>query len=249
MNLRRVAITLIAVQCLAVSPAFAASTKPTPKTTSVKKVTTSKKAVTTSKSATVKKSTTIKKSATVKKVPVRKYVYHAPVKKIVPSPSVKWPPSGFKAVGSAFARVPTGAELVGILSAMKNSSAPINACSIDPAKPSAPAFSCAAILVGATEKCTWWKVSSTITGIDPSSAANRVTFGEITVLQPGAAGKTIQTIFLVSPIPLQTGVMFGGIHATCGIGPTTDTVPSSTFVADPSYTPATASPSPSPSNS
>jgi hypothetical protein len=242
-NLRRVAIALIAIQCLAASPSFAASAKPTPKASATKKVTTPKKVIATKKAVAPKKSTTVKK-----KVPVRKYVYHAPTKQAVPSPSVKWPPSGFKAVGSAFARVPTGTELVGILSAMKDSSSPINSCSIDPKKPNTPAFSCAAILVGATEKCTWWKVSSIITGIDPSNAANRVTIGDITVLQPGAAGKTIQTIFLVSPIPLQIGVMFRGIQATCGIGPTTDIVPSSTFVADPSYTPP-ASPTPSPTNS
>ena len=221
----------------------------TKKALTPKKTVTPKKSAVTKKSATVKKSTTLKKSTTIRKsTTVRKA---APIRKVAPtSPKVNWPPQGFKAVGSAYARVPTGTELVGILSAMKNSSEPVNSCSIDPAKPTAPAFSCAAILVGATERCTWWKVSSTITGIDPSNAANRVTIGDITVLQPGAAGKTIQTIFLVSPVPLQTGVMFGGIHATCGIGPTTDQVPSSTFTPDPSYTPApTATPSPSPSNS
>ena len=209
--------------------------------------TTAKKSVTPKKSAvgTVKKTATIKKTA-----PVRKYVYHAPIRKAVtPSPSANWPPKGFTSVGTAYARVPSGTELIGILSAMKNSADPVNSCSADPSKPNSHAFSCAAILVGSTQRCTWWKVSATIDGVDPTNPAGHVTFGEITNVVAGAAAKTIQTIFLVSPIPLQTGVRFTGIHALCGIGPATDPVPSSTFAPDPSYTPApTATPSPTSSN-
>ena len=286
MKLRRVAIALIALQFLGAPAVFAASAKPTPKATTLKKVLTPPKVSTTKKPTvkttsstrsrtpskkplvTPKKSTTAKKSTKTekatstpkKKVTVRKYVYHAPIHKAVtPTPAAKWPPKGFTSVGTAYARVPTGTELIGILSAMKNSSSPVNSCSIDPNKPSVPARSCAAILVGSTERCTWWKVSSTITGIDPANSANRVTIGQITDVEAGAAAKTIQTIFLISPVPLQTGVRFGAIQALCGIGPATDPVPSSTFVPDPSYTPApstspttsaspTASPSPSATN-
>ena len=271
-NVRKLAVTLCAIISIASSPAYAATAKPTHSPTATKKVVAPKKVVATKKSTTAtkavapKKTTTLKKSVSPKKstsakklvtapkkVAVRKYVYHAPVHKAVkPSPATNWPPKGFTSVGTAYARVPSGTELVGILSAMKNSSAAINSCAMDPAKPNAPAYSCAAILVGSTEKCTWWKVSSKITGVDYANSANRVTIGQITVLQPGAAAKTIQTIFLVSPIPLQTGIKFGDIHALCGIGPSTDPVPGSTFAPDPSYTPpptpvATPSATPSPS--
>ena len=211
---------------------------------SPKKTTSAKKTLTTKKSAT----STIKKTVTTKRsVTVHKYVYRAPVRKAVtPTPAVKWPPSGFKSVGTAYARVPTGAELLGILSAMKDSVSPVNSCSVDPNKPSVPALSCAAILVGSTQRCTWWKVSSLITGIDPANPAGRVNIGKITDMEAGATAKTIQTIVLVSPIPLQTGIEFTGIQAECGIGPTTDPIPSSTFVPDPSYTPApSTSPAPS----
>ncbi len=260
-NVRRVAIALIALQCLSVPTSFAATAKPTPKATA-KKATTPTKAPVFKKSVTPKKPVVTKKPVvskkkvlvTKKKVAVRKYVYRKPVRKPVPpSPAPNWPPKGFRVVGSAYARIPTGAELVGILSALKNSSAAINSCSVDPMKPGSQALSCAAILVAAGQRCTWWKVASTITGIDPANPANRITLGGITVFQAGAVAKSIQTIFLVSPIPLQTGVKFSDIQATCGIGPTTDTVPSSTFVPDPSYTPVptvtpspTASPTPSP---
>jgi len=260
-NFRRVAIALIALQCLSAPTSFAATAKPTPKPTASKTIAkkipvVTKKPVATKKPVFTKKPVVTKKKVPVakKKAAVRKYVYRKPVRKPVPpSPAPNWPPKGFSSVGSAYARIPTGAELVGILSAMKNSSAAINSCSVDPKKPGSPALSCAAILVAAGQRCTWWKVKSTITSIDPATPTNRITLGGITVLDAGAAAKTIQTIFLVSPIPLQTGVKFGDIQATCGIGPTTDTVPSSTFEPDPSYTPAptdspstSASPTPSP---
>jgi hypothetical protein len=269
-KLHRVAIALIALQFLSAPAALAATAKPTPKTTLVKKATTSKKVsdakksttkstvkkstaaktktTTTKKTASTKKTTSAKKTLAIKKTAtVHKYVYHAPVRKAVtPTPALKWPPKGFTSVGTAYARVPTGTELVGILSAMKDSATPVKSCSIDPNKPNTPALSCAAILVGSTERCTWWKITSTITGIDPSNPTNRVTIGQITDVEAGAAAKTIQTIFLISPVPLQTGVRFGSIQALCGIGPATDPVPSSTFVPDPSYTPApTTSPTPS----
>lgn len=246
---------LIALQCISASQVNAAAPKPKPSATSApkKKVTTHAKL----KVGTPKKSTLTKKKLVVTKKPVikHKYVYHKAVpKKISPLPKPKWPPIGFTSIGTAFARVPTGQELIGLLSAMSDPSAVINSCSRDPKKPSAPAFACAAILVGATQKCTWWRVSSLIKGIDPANPAGRIDLGEITTLERGASAKTIQTIFLVSPVPLQTGIMFTGIHALCGIGSSTDSVPSTTFVPTPTPTPAPSAtdlptPSPSPTSS
>ena len=61
-NLRRVAIALIALQCIAVTPAFAASAKPSPKVTSSKKGITPKKVVATKKAVAPKKSVATKKA-------------------------------------------------------------------------------------------------------------------------------------------------------------------------------------------
>ncbi len=246
---------------------MATAPKPTPKTTTTKKIATPskpkkavakkvplKKKVTTTKKTKVlapKKITATKKKVAVakKKVVQPPHIYHKAVpKRVQPSPKPKWPPVGYTSIGSAYARVPTGAELIGILSAMKNPTAAINSCALDPKNPSAPAYACAAILVGSTEKCTWWRISATITGIDPSTPTARVSLGDLTTFENGAAAKTIQTIFLVSPVPLQTGIRFTAIHALCGIGPSTDPVPSTSFTVASSATP-TPSPSPSPSNS
>ncbi len=130
---------------------------------------------------------------------------------------------------------PNRTELIGILSAAKKPAAGINSCAADPKHPANPPHSCAAILVASSKKCTWWKISSTITGIDPADSSARISLGDITTYVVGAAAKKIQTIFLVSPLPLETGVKFTEIHATCGVGPSTDPVPSTTF--EPAPTP------------
>jgi len=246
-TLRRVAIILIALQCIGLSQSYAATAKPTPrpahKVTIIKKAIPKKKVVAKKKAIPKKKVvakkpvvakrkvTTKKKLVPKKKVVVHHYIYHKPVfKPVPPSPSPSWPPVGFTSLGFAYARIPTGAELVGILSRVKKPSATINVCAKDPKHPTAMAHSCAAILVAASQKCTWWKITSTVIGIDPANPSKRIALGDITTYAIGAAAKKIQSIFLVSPIPLQTGVKFTHIHALCGIGHATDPVPSTTFV-------------------
>ena len=239
MKFRRVIIPLIALlalQGVALPGAIGAtpSAKPKPKISAAKKVVTSKK-----------KTIPVKKKAN-----VRKYVHRAPVRKaVLASPSPRWPPPGFISVGTAYARAPSGTELIGILSALKNSSSTTNSCAIDPKKPNAPAFSCAAILVGSTQRCTWWKISSTITGIDPANPPGRISLGAFSNVVTGAPAKTIQTIILISPIPLSTGVKFTALHALCGIGSSTDTIPSTTFIPTPVQTPTeTPTETPTPTN-
>lgn len=216
-NLKQVALALIVLQCLGLSYSVAASPSPKPQ----HKITILKK-----------------KPVPVKQRVVHTYNYHPRQRKVrAATPQVIWPPKGFTSMGSAYARVPTGDELVGILSTSKDATSSINSCAADPKSPSAPAFSCAAILVGATERCSWWKVTSTVSGIDPADQANRITLGEIAIVQAGARAKTIQTIFLVTPVPLEVGVRFSAIHALCGVGSSTDLVPSSSFVPAESATP------------
>lgn len=220
---RRIAIALIALQCVGLTQSYAAT--PTAKPHS--------------------------KVSTVKKRVEKHHSYRASKRKPVqPSPASSWPPRGFTSVGTVFARVPTGTELVGILSAMSDGAEQIRSCAVDPKSSDALAHSCAAILVGSTEHCTWWKISATVTGIDPANSSGRISLGDISVMQPGAAAKTIQTIFLVSPVPLQRGVRFSAIRARCGIGPSSTPVPSTTFTPTPNETPPpTVTPTPTPSPS
>ena len=237
-NVRKVAIILIALQCLGISQSYGATTKPKPKPTveSTHRVASTKVA---------SKKVLHTKVASKKAVATPHFIYQRPAPKKVPAKAtIKWPPAGFTSIGTAYARVPTGEELVEILSAKSDPTDSINSCALDPNNPSAVAYACAAVLVGATNQCTWWRVSSTMTGIDPADATNRIILGDLTTYVKGAEAKTIQTVFLVSPIPLQTGIKFTAIHALCGIGPSTAQIPSTVFTAAPSTVP-TASPSPS----
>jgi len=268
-SLKKTLVALILVPVIALAGmnvSDAASAKPKPKVTHSKTVhskkTTTKKAAT--KKASTKKST--KKSVAKKSTKVsKKTSYVAPKKVTAPVKrkakkvaTIKWPPVGFASIGSAFARVPTGTELLKILATTTTPTPGLTKCSPDPKNPSAPAFACAAILVGSTEKCSWWKVTTSITGPDPANSSNRIVYGELTTLQPGAAAKTIQTVFLISPVTLQPGIQFTGITALCGIGSTAEKVPSTSFDQSPDYnpqptpspsaTPASPEPSPSPSN-
>ena len=197
----------------------------------------------------------VKKNSKIeKKTVAQKHPHRVPVHKAaLPAASLVWPPLGFRSAGTAFARVPTGVELIGILSTMKNSSTATNSCAADPKKPNTRAFSCAAILVGSTLRCNWWKISSTITGIDPANPPGRISLGDFSDTVSAAAAKTIQTIIMVSPVPLAPGIKFSALHAFCGIGPSADIVPSSTFIPTPVQSPeptesATPIETPSPAN-
>jgi len=270
---RQALVALILVPAIAASgmnASSAASAKPKPKATHTKSIHKKLATKTSTHAKTVVRKTkahhSVSKKLVTKKSVNRKAAYvaprkvAAPVKKVVKKvTAIKWPPAGYTSIGTAYARVPTGTELLKILATTTTPTPGLTTCSPDPKNPSAPAFACAAILVGSTEKCSWWKVTSSITGPDPANTSNRIVYGELTTLQPGAAAKTIQTIFLISPVTLQPGIQFTGITALCGIGSTAEKVPSTSFDQSPDYNPqatpspsdvpASPEPSPSPSNS
>ena len=225
---------LIALSLLATSaPAsHSVTAKPTPKPTM--------KATTKPSVKTGTKVTTPKKKV-VKKV-YRKY---KPRKRVVitPSPAANWPPAGFVSNNGVYAKVPTGAELVGILSALKSPSGSVKQCSQDPKNPAAVAKSCGAVLAAAQDGCSWWEVNSVVNGVDPNNPNGQIILGNLRTLSGGTPAHSVSTIILISDVPLITGVKFTNITVKCWPTPTTEHVPSNTF------TPATASPSPSPSPS
>ena len=196
------------------------------------------------------KPTTKPKVVVTKKPTVHHYIYRKRVRKpISPSPSPAWPPPSFTSANGMYARVPTGQELIGILSSKVDPVGPVDVCAPDPKHPNKVAMSCGAVLVASTTGCSWWEVNSTITGIDPNNSPNRITFGALRVLTKGTAAHKVSTIVLVSGIPLTTGVKFTSISAKCWLTPTDETVPSSTFTISPGVvlTPTpTLTPTPSP---
>ncbi len=223
---------LIALSLLgATAPAsHSVTAKPTPKPTVRAKASAKPSAKTGTKVTTPKKKA-------VKKV-YRKY---KPRKRVVitPSPAANWPPNGFVSNNGVFAKVPTGAELVGILSALKSPSGSVKQCSQDPKNPTSVAKSCGAVLAAAQDGCSWWEVNSQVNGVDPNNPNGQVVLGTLRTLSGGTPAHSVSTIILVSDVPLTTGVKFTNIVVKCWPTPTTEHVPNNTFTA--------ATPSPTPS--
>ena len=176
-----------------IAPVYAATSKPAPtksvaplkKTaspTSVKKTVTTKPAP---KAATSKKVTT--------KAPTNKRTYVR--KKVTPSPSPKpiWPPKGFIENNGVFARIPTGQELVGLLSAKTTLAKTVQACE---------ASACGAVYVASATDCTWWEISANVFGPSYADITNYVQYGSLRVLMPGTSAHTVTPVFLVSSEPL-----------------------------------------------
>jgi hypothetical protein len=189
---KKLALALALILTVTVTPALAATKSPTP----TPKASVSKKAPA--------------KKAPVKKPPVKK---KAPAKKNVkmsPSPSPKWPPTGFKTDALAetklYMKIPTAKELVGILSAKSSLSSQIKACT---------SFTCGAVLVASEIGCRWWQVTGSVIGA--TSAENRTikTFGKVTTSVNKSNPKQILTVLLVTTEPIGAGHIVSNIKADC----------------------------------
>ena len=193
MKSKKLALALALVLTVTVTPAVAATKSPTP---------TPKASVT--KKAPAKKAPT-KKPATKKKAPAKKKVTKA-----TPSPSPKWPPTGFKTdpLGETklYMKIPTAKELVGILSAKSSLSSQIKSCT---------SFTCGAVLVASEIGCRWWQVTGSVIGA--TSAENRAikTFGKVTTSVNKSNPKQILTVLLVTTEPIGAGHIVSNIKADC----------------------------------
>jgi len=172
-------------------------------------------------------------------VPIVRTVPRSSTEKVAkPNPTSTWPPVGFTSTNGVYARVPTGKELMAILVAKYDPSSPIARCAPDPKKPKAAAMSCGAVLVAATSGCAWWEINSTVTGIGPSKISHRIQLGSLRVLASKTKSRVIQTVILVSGVPLAPGVMFTKIVAKCWLTPPSEKIPSTVFTKPSSPTPA-----------
>ena len=194
---------------LTMLPTHAATTKATP-TPTVK---------TTAKPTASAKATATKK-AVVKKKPRKKVT-------VSPSPKPKWPPSGFKASGDVYAKIPTAKELVGTASNSKILTAQL-AQKVDGVA-ICEKYSCGAVQVASLDGCTWWEVNSKLVG--ETSATNKTlkTFGSIRTLAGKTTSKQITTILIISQEPLELRHVVTNISAICHKGPATEKIPSTTY--------------------
>lgn len=171
------------IALIAAPASYGATAKPTPKPTISKKTTTAAKPTVTKKAT----SSATKKPVVKRKVYVRK--------KVKPSPSPKpvWPPKGFIENNGVFARVPSGTELVGLLSAKTTLAKTVLACE---------AYACGAVYVASATDCTWWEISANVYGPSYADITNYIQYGSLRTLMSGTSARTVSPVFLVSTEPL-----------------------------------------------
>jgi len=213
---------------------------PTPKpTTKVSKKATPKPAVS-AKPASSKPSVSSKTTATKKptKKPVKKKKKVKKTATPIPSPSPIWPPVGFTSKGGIYAKIPTGKELLGLLSAKVKLADDVKKCEKN---------ACGAVVVAAEMQCRWWEIRSTVSMIDPADPAKKLLLGSLRTTYNSLSPKTYANILLISDEPLylpaaidpatnqelapvaRTGISIGGISATCHKAATNETIPTSIY--------------------
>ena len=194
-------------------PTHAATTKATPTPTAKASAKPSVSAKATAKPTATKK-------AVVKKKPRKKIT-------ITPSPKPKWPPSGFKANGDVYAKIPNAKELVGTASNSKILTAQL-AQKVDGVA-ICEKYSCGAVQVASLDGCTWWEVNSKLVGETSATDKTLKTFGSIRTLAGKTTSKQITTILIISQEPLELRHVVTNISAICHKNPATEKIPSTTY--------------------
>ncbi|CAB5239915.1 unannotated protein [freshwater metagenome] len=168
-------------------------------------------------------------SATPKPKPTKKSAPHKKVakKKVIPSPSAKWPPKGFSPSDDkyVFAKIPNQKELQGEASNIYDKSN--NALRYDLRK--CETLACGAITVAAEISCTWWEISSIFERVDTTTGLAVEKLGTLRTLSPSTRARNLQTIMLVSQIKgvqedglLRQDIKTGKIELTCHRDPAPD---------------------------
>jgi len=177
------AFTLTALMIPTVATAASPSPKPTTHSTAKS---TAKAAPKSTAKATAKKTTTAKRTTT--------HHYYAPKRVVVtPSPKPVWPPKGFAANNGVYAFIPSGSQLVSLLSAQSKLATQVTQCK---------AMACGAVYVGSDSDCQYWEVNSKVYGPNPADVTSMIEYGTLRTLAPATKAQKILPIILVSGEPL-----------------------------------------------
>ena len=231
-------ISILVATTLFTSSSFAVT--PTPKPTAkASKTATPKPAASakpTSSKPSVSSSTTTTKKPTKKPVKKKKKVKKTATP--IPSPSPIWPPVGFTTKSGIYAKIPTGKELLGLLSAKVKLADDVKKCEKN---------ACGAVVVAADIQCRWWEIRSTVSMIDPADPAKKLSLGSLRTTYNSLSPKTYANILLISDEPLylpaaidpatnqelpavaRTGISIGGISATCHKATTNEAIPTNIY--------------------
>ena len=225
--------------CLVLLGSSAHAATPTPKPSS--KPSPSKKAtVKPTGKSTVKSDSTkkpVKKKATKKPTKNKKKVKKTATP--IPSPSPIWPPVRFTSNKGIYAKIPTGKELVGLISAKRKLAADVVKCSTN---------ACGAVIVAADYSCKWWEIKSTVSGNDPNDPSKKILLGTLRTTYGSLNPNTYANILLISDEPLfmpetldpitltpmppipRPGIVVGNISATCHKSSANEKIPTNTYL-------------------
>jgi hypothetical protein len=180
-------------------------------------------------------------STTTSKKPTKKPVKKKKVKKTatpIPSPSPVWPPIGFTASNGIYAKIPSGKELLGLISAKIGLATDVKKCETN---------ACGAVIVAADFVCKWWEIKSTVSGVDSSDPNKKVLLGSLRTTYGELGPNTYANILLISDEPLfmatttdpstglpaaavaKNGIIVGGIQAICHKSATSEKIPSNVY--------------------
>jgi hypothetical protein len=234
----RIFISVLLATALFTTSSYAVT--PTPKPTTKASKTATPKPAASAKPASSKPSMSSSSATTKKptKKPVKKKKKVKKTATPIPSPSPVWPPVGFTANAGIYAKIPTGKELLGLLSAKVKLAADVKKCETN---------ACGAVVVAADIQCRWWEIRSTVSMIDPSDPAKKLLLGSLRTTYNSLSPKTYANILLISDEPLylpaaidpatnqelapvaRTGISVGRISATCHKAATNETIPSNIY--------------------
>ena len=180
-------------------------------------------------------------SSTSTKKPTKKPVKKKRVKKTatpIPSPLPVWPPVGFTANNGIYAKIPSGKELLGLISAKIGLATDVKKCESN---------ACGAVIVAADYLCKWWEIKSTVSAVDPNDSSKKVLLGSLRTTYGELGPQTYANILLISDEPLfmpntsdpntgqasapvaKNGIVVGNIQAICHKSATEEKIPTNIY--------------------
>ena len=142
---------------------------------------------------TAKPTAAAKPTTTVKKPVVKKPVVKKPVivrkNTVVPTPKIVWPPRGYAANNGVYAYIPSGSQLVSLLSSKSALATTVKQCT---------SMACGAVYVGSDSACQYWEINSKVYGPNPADVTEMIEYGTLRTLAPATKAKTILSVILVS---------------------------------------------------
>ena len=227
------------VQAATPTPKPKPSSKATPsKNATVKPDTKSSTKPSSSKKVSTSKATKKPSTSKATKKPVKKKKKVKKTATPIPSPSPIWPPVRFTSNKGIYAKIPTGKELLGLISAKKGLAADVVKCESN---------ACGAVIVAADYSCRWWEIKSTVSGSDLNDQNKKLLLGTLRTTYGPLSPKTYANILLISdeslflpqtidpltqlPAPAvpRVGIVVGNISATCHKSATEEKIPTNIY--------------------